>query len=115
MDGYDAASSRGELVVEVAGDGVPLRVRLSPAVMDLPAEELASCGCIRWRICAFSWLSTRGCEAMAGTSAPFGQQRKSRHMRGPSISEGHKPMDDEARTLAASVAARIGCIQAAVD
>ena len=42
MDGYDAASSRGELVVEVAGDGVPLRVRLSPAVMDLPAEELAS-------------------------------------------------------------------------
>ena len=42
MDGYDAASSRGELVVAVAGDGVPLRVRLSPAVMDLPAEELAS-------------------------------------------------------------------------
>ena len=42
MDGYEAASGRGELVVAVAGDGVPLRVRLSPAVMDLPAEELAS-------------------------------------------------------------------------
>ena len=42
MDGYQAASGRGELVVAVAGDGVPLRVRLSPAVMDLPAEELAS-------------------------------------------------------------------------
>ena len=42
MDGYQAASGRGELVVAVAGDGVPLGVRLSPAVMDLPAEELAS-------------------------------------------------------------------------
>ena len=42
MDGYEATSGRGELVVAVAGDGVPLGVRLSPAVMDLPAEELAS-------------------------------------------------------------------------
>ena len=42
MDGYEAASGRGELVVAVADDGVPLGVRLSPAVMDLPAEELAS-------------------------------------------------------------------------
>ena len=42
MDGYEAASACGELVVAVAGDGVPLGVRLSPAVMDLPAEELAS-------------------------------------------------------------------------
>jgi hypothetical protein len=42
VDGYQAASGRGELVVAVAGDGVPLGVRLSPAVMDLPAEELAS-------------------------------------------------------------------------
>ena len=42
MDGYEAVSSRGELVVTVGGDGVPLGVRLSPAVMDLPAEELAT-------------------------------------------------------------------------
>ena len=42
MDGYEATSGRGELVVTVADDGVPLRVRLSPAVMNLPAEELAS-------------------------------------------------------------------------
>lgn len=42
MDGYESTSGRGELVVAVAGDGVPLGVRLSPAVMDLPAEELAS-------------------------------------------------------------------------
>ena len=42
MDGYEATSGRGELVVTVADDGVPLGVRLSPAVMNLPAEELAS-------------------------------------------------------------------------
>jgi hypothetical protein len=42
VDGYEAASGRGELVVAVAGDGVPLWVRVSPAVMDVPAEELAS-------------------------------------------------------------------------
>ncbi len=42
MDGYKATSGHGELVVAVAGDGIPLGVRLSPAVMDLPAEELAS-------------------------------------------------------------------------
>ena len=42
MDGYEAASGRGELVVSVGVDGVPLGVRLSPAVMDLPAEELAT-------------------------------------------------------------------------
>ena len=51
MDGYEAVSSRGELVVSVGGDGVPLGVRLSPAVMDLPAEELATrieCGHLTW-------------------------------------------------------------------
>jgi DNA repair photolyase len=42
VDGYEATSGRGELVVTVADDGVPLGVRLSPAVMNLPAEELAS-------------------------------------------------------------------------
>jgi hypothetical protein len=42
MDSYEAVSGRGELVVSVGGDGVPPRVRLSPAVMDLPAEELAT-------------------------------------------------------------------------
>ncbi|CAM3359083.1 hypothetical protein MYFR107205_06775 [Mycolicibacterium frederiksbergense] len=42
MDGYDAASGRGDLVVSVGSDGVALGVRLSPAVMDLPAEELAT-------------------------------------------------------------------------
>ena len=42
MDGYEAVSGRGELVVSVGGDGVALGVRLSPAVMDLPAEELAT-------------------------------------------------------------------------
>ena len=42
MDGYEAVSGRGELVVSVGADGVPLGVRLSPAVMDLPAEELAT-------------------------------------------------------------------------
>lgn len=42
MAGYEAASGRGELVVSVGGDGVPLSVRLSPEVMNLPAEELAS-------------------------------------------------------------------------
>ena len=56
MDGYDAASSRGELVVAVAGDGVPLGVRLSPAVMDLPAEELAS------RIVRLSTLARLHCQ-----------------------------------------------------
>jgi len=40
--GYEAASGRGELVVSIGGDGVALGVRLSPAVMDLPAEELAT-------------------------------------------------------------------------
>ncbi len=42
MDGYDAASCRGDLVVSVGSDGVALGVRLSPAVMDLHAEELAT-------------------------------------------------------------------------
>jgi hypothetical protein len=42
MDGYEAVSGRGELVVSIGGDGVALGVRLSPAVMDLPAEELAT-------------------------------------------------------------------------
>ncbi len=42
MDGYEAASGRGDLVVSVGSDGVALGVRLSPAVMDLPAEELAT-------------------------------------------------------------------------
>ena len=42
MDGYEASSGRGELVVSIGGDGAALGVRLSPAVMDLPAEELAT-------------------------------------------------------------------------
>jgi hypothetical protein len=42
VDGYEAVSGRGELAVSVGGDGVPLGVRLSPAAMDLPAEELAT-------------------------------------------------------------------------
>jgi hypothetical protein len=42
VDGHEAASGRGELVVSVGADGVLLGVRLSPAVMELPAEELAS-------------------------------------------------------------------------
>jgi hypothetical protein len=42
MDGLEAASGRGELVVSVGADGVWRGVRLSPAVMELPAEELAS-------------------------------------------------------------------------
>ncbi|MFG1930647.1 DUF2694 domain-containing protein [Mycobacterium sp. NPDC048908] len=42
MDGFEAVSARGELVVSVGGDGVALGVRLSPAVMDLSAEELAT-------------------------------------------------------------------------
>lgn len=42
MDGYEAASGRGDLVVSVGSDGVALGVRLSSAVMDLPAEELAT-------------------------------------------------------------------------
>lgn len=42
MDSYEAASCRGELVVAVDEDEVPLRVQLSPAAMHLPAEELAS-------------------------------------------------------------------------
>ncbi len=41
MDGYEASSGRGELVVSIGVDGGALGVRLSPAVMDLPAEELA--------------------------------------------------------------------------
>ena len=89
MDGYEAVSSRGELVVSVGVDGVPLGVRLSPAVMDLPAEELAS------RIVRLNTLARLHCQLAVdqgvrrgGTRVPFGQQRKSRHMRGPSISEG---------------------------
>ncbi len=42
MDGYEAASGHRDLVVSVGSDGVALGVRLSPAVMDLPAEELAT-------------------------------------------------------------------------
>lgn len=42
MDDYRTASRRGELVVTVSCDEVPVGVRLSPAVMDLSAEELAS-------------------------------------------------------------------------
>jgi hypothetical protein len=42
MDGFEAVSGRGELAVSVGGDGVALGVRLSPAVMDLSAEELAT-------------------------------------------------------------------------
>jgi hypothetical protein len=42
MDGYEAVSGRGELAVSVGVDGVPIGVRLSPTVMDLPAEELAT-------------------------------------------------------------------------
>src|SRR4051812_45121899 len=42
MDGDEAASRRGELAVSVGADGVWRGVRLSPAVMELPAEELAS-------------------------------------------------------------------------
>jgi hypothetical protein len=42
MDGYEAVSGRGELAVSVGVDGVPLGVRLSPTLMDLPAEELAT-------------------------------------------------------------------------
>jgi hypothetical protein len=42
MDGHEAASGRGELVVSVDADGVSRGVRLSPAVMELPAAELAS-------------------------------------------------------------------------
>ena len=42
MDGYKVGSGRGELVVSVGANGVLLEVRLSPAVMELPAEELAS-------------------------------------------------------------------------
>ena len=42
MDGYDAASSHGELVVSVGAEGVSLGVRLSPAAMELAAEELAA-------------------------------------------------------------------------
>jgi hypothetical protein len=41
MDGYEASTGRGELVVSIGSDGAALGVRLSPAVMDLPAEELA--------------------------------------------------------------------------
>ena len=42
MDGFEAVSCRGDLVVSVGSDGVALGVRLSPAVMDLPAAELAT-------------------------------------------------------------------------
>ena len=42
MEGYEAVSRRGELAVSVGVDGVPIGVRLSPTVMDLPAEELAT-------------------------------------------------------------------------
>ena len=42
MDGYEASSGCGDLVVSIGGDGAALGVRLSPPVMDLPAEELAT-------------------------------------------------------------------------
>jgi hypothetical protein len=42
VDGYEAASRRGEIVVSVGAEGVSIGVRLSPAAMELAADELAA-------------------------------------------------------------------------
>ncbi|WP_413467971.1 YbaB/EbfC family nucleoid-associated protein [Mycobacterium sp. RTGN4] len=51
---------------------------------------------------------------MTETGAPFGQRRKSRRTRGPSISERAGAMDYEA-AIATQVADRIGRIRTAVN
>jgi len=64
VDGYKAASARGELVVSVSADGVSLWVHLSPAAMELPAEELAS------RVVRLSTLAYLHCQLAIDQGRP---------------------------------------------
>ena len=116
MDGYEAASGRGELVVSVGGDGVPLGVRLSPAVMDLPAEELAS-RIVRLNTLAhlrFQLAIDQRVRSDAETVRPS-VSGASRGIRADHRFLTGLPLWTMTACMAAPVAARIGRIRAVVD